>query len=90
MRIIEDWEEVPDMVEKMISYIFSRLPEQCKPEMEVIKRAYPDAGNFKLPEGRAPRIKFADGVKLLKEAGYEASENEDIRYVLKLLCYASR
>ena len=64
----------------MILHIFSRLPKLCQSEIEVIKRAYPEAGNFKLPEAqKTPRIKFADGVKMLREAGYEASENEDIR-----------
>ena len=80
MRINETWEEVLDVVESMVLYIFGRLPEQCKREMEVIKRAYPEAGNFKLPTaGQVPRITFAEGVKMLREAGHEASETEDIR-----------
>ena len=84
MRITSSWTEVLDMAEKMILYIFSRLPRQCKREMEVIQKAYPEAGNFKLPAAadKVPRITFAEGVKMLREAGYEASETEDIRYVL--------
>ena len=68
------------MVEKMILFIFSRLPKECSHEIEIIKKAYPEAGSFKLPENGAPRITFAEGIRMLREAGYEASENEDIRY----------
>jgi len=47
--------------------------------MEVIQREYPDAGNFQIPEGRAPRLRFADGIQMLKDAGIEASADEDIK-----------
>ena len=82
MRITESWEEVVDMVEKMILYIFSRLPKECSHEIDIIKKAYPEAGSFKLPQNGAPRIKFAEGIQMLREAGHEASENEDIRYAI--------
>ena len=80
MEIHNEWEEVIDFAEDLLIYIFNGIRERCKHTMAVIQREYPDAGNFKIPEGRAPRIRFADGIKMLREAGIEASENEDIRY----------
>ena len=80
MEIHHTWEEVIDFAEELLISIFKGLRERCKYWMEVIKREYPDAGNFQIPDGPAPRIRFADGIKMLKEAGIEASADEDIRY----------
>lgn len=80
MEIHNTWEEIIDFAEDLLIFIFNGLRERCKYWMEVIQREYPDAGNFKIPEGHAPRIRFADGIKMLNEAGIEASPDEDIRY----------
>lgn len=81
MEIHNTWEEIIDFAEDLLISIFQGLRERCKYWMEVIQREYPDAGNFQIPEGRAPRIRFADGIKMLNEAGIEASADEDIRYI---------
>ena len=81
MEIQENWEEVIDMSEDLLIFIFNGLRERCKYWMGVIQREYPDAGNFQIPEGRAPRLKFSEGIQMLKEAGIEASADEDIRCV---------
>ncbi|MCJ1291044.1 hypothetical protein MMC34_002586 [Xylographa carneopallida] len=78
MEIHNTWEEIIDFAEGLLIFIFNGLRERCTYWMEVIQREYPDAGNFKIPEGRAPRIRFADGIKLLNEAGIDASPDEDI------------
>jgi len=78
MEIHNTWEEIIDFAEDLLIFIFNGLRERCKYWMEVIQREYPEAGNFKIPEGRAPRIRFADGIKMLNEAGIEASPDEDI------------
>ncbi|MCJ1390977.1 hypothetical protein MMC18_003838 [Xylographa bjoerkii] len=78
MEIHNTWEEIIDFAEDLLIFIFNGLRERCKYWMEVIQREYPDAGNFKIPEGRAPRIRFADGIKILNEAGIDASPDEDI------------
>jgi len=79
MEIHRDWSEVLDVAEGVLMYIFKGLRERYKTEMDVIKREYPDAGNFKIPEGKAPRLTFSEGIKMLRDAGVEASEDEDIR-----------
>lgn len=78
----EGWQQVVRMAEDMVLYIFHRLPEEAKAEIEEIRKHYPKAGDFRLPEGRPPRIKFSEGIALLKEAGFEAPGDEDIRYIL--------
>ena len=79
MEIHNTWEEIIDFAEDLLVFIFTGLRERCKYWMDVIQREYPDAGNFQIPSGKAPRIRFADGIKMLREVGIEASENEDIR-----------
>jgi aspartyl/asparaginyl-tRNA synthetase len=78
MEILNNWEEVIDFAEGLIVFIFRGLQERCKYHMGVIQREYPDAGNFKIPDGKAPRIRFADGIAMLREAGIDASADEDI------------
>ena len=80
MEIHNTWEEVIDFAEGLLFFIFTGLREGCKYWMEVIQREYPDAGNFKIPNGKAPRLPFAEGIKMLNEAGIEASADEDIKY----------
>ena len=81
MRIYKDWREVPTMAEDMVLYVLRNLPERCKEDLETIKRfSGEEVSEFKLPEGRPPRIKFSEGIQMLKEAGIDAPEDEDIRY----------
>ena len=81
MTIYQKWDEIIDQAEGLLIYIFRGLRKRCAKQMEVVQRAYPDAGNFKIPEGEAPRIRYADGIQMLKDAGVtDASEDEDIRY----------
>ncbi|MCJ1309230.1 hypothetical protein MMC25_002887 [Agyrium rufum] len=77
MEIHESWNEVVDYAESLLLYIFKGLRERCAYHISVIQREYPDAGNFQIPE-KAPRLRFAEGIKMLKDAGIEASEDEDI------------
>ncbi|MCJ1370181.1 hypothetical protein MMC20_001393 [Loxospora ochrophaea] len=78
MEIQESWEEIIDFAEALLIFIFKGLQSRCQYWMSVIQREYPDAGNFKIPEGRAPRLKFSEGIQMLKDAGIEASADEDI------------
>ena len=79
MEIHNTWEEVIDCAEDLLIFIFTGLRERSKYWMEVIQREYPEAGNFKIPNGRAPRLPFAEGIKMLNDAGIEASADEDIK-----------
>lgn len=78
-EIHNSWEEIIDIAEDLMLFIFRGLRQRCQYAMTVIQREYPDAGNFQLPSGRAPRLRFSEGIKMLQEAGIDASPDEDIR-----------
>lgn len=57
--------------------MLSELKTRFKDEIAIVQRSYPKAGDFKLPkDGKALRLKYMDGVALLKEAGVDVSEQE--------------
>ncbi|KAK5635764.1 hypothetical protein RRF57_011476 [Xylaria bambusicola] len=82
MEIEDTYEEVRDMIEATLIYIFRGLKERCKNEIEYIRTIYPSE-EFLLPEpGKEVRITFAEGQKLLREEGPEefrnVSDDEDM------------
>lgn len=63
--------------EDLLVFMLSELKIRFKEQIEVVQRSYPKAGDFKLPkDGKALRLKYMDGVTLLKEAGVDVSEQE--------------
>ncbi|KAK2793925.1 hypothetical protein FQN52_000256 [Onygenales sp. PD_12] len=71
------YHEVLGFAEELLVFILSELKSRYKKEIEIIQRSYPKAGDFKLPkDGKALRLKYMDGVALLKEAGVDVSEQE--------------
>ena len=82
MVIRNHYHEVLGFGESLMIFIIRSLQE--RPEFQrltkVVDQVYPGAGNFKLPPGdKAVRITFAEGVKMLKEAGIETAEFDDLR-----------
>ena len=82
MVIRNHYHEVLAFSESLMIFIIRSLQE--RPEFQrltkVVDQVYPSAGNFKLPPGdKAVRITFAEGVKLLNEAGIETGEFDDLR-----------
>ena len=82
MVIRNHYHEVLGFSESLMIFIIRSLQE--RPEYQrltkVVDQVYPGAGNFKLPPGdKAVRITFAEGVKLLKDAGIETGEFDDLR-----------
>jgi aspartyl/asparaginyl-tRNA synthetase len=76
MEIEEDYHEVVDLLEEMMLFIFRGLGERYSKETELIGKVYP-VQSFKLPE-KVPRLHFAEGIKLLREAGEEIGEYDDL------------
>ncbi|KAI1366629.1 aspartyl-tRNA synthetase [Xylaria arbuscula] len=75
MEIEDDYEEVRNMIEATLMYIFRGLQEKCKDEIEYIRTIYPSE-DFLLPEpGKEVRLTFAEGQKLLREEGPEEYRN---------------
>ncbi|TGJ79158.1 hypothetical protein E0Z10_g9615 [Xylaria hypoxylon] len=82
MEIEDTYEEVRNMIEATLIYIFHGLEEKCKDEIEYIRTIYPSE-EFLLPEpGKEVRLTFAEGQKLLREEGPEeyrnVSDDEDM------------
>ena len=82
MVIRNHYHEVLEFSERLLIFIIRALQtrEEYKRLTNIVQQVYPEAGNFKLPPGDdAVRITFAEGVKLLNEAGVEAAELDDLR-----------
>ncbi|EDN08829.1 aspartyl-tRNA synthetase [Histoplasma mississippiense (nom. inval.)] len=71
------YHEVLEFAEDLLVFVLSELKIRFKKEIEVIQRSYPKAGDFRLPkDGKALRLKYMEGVALLKEAGVDVTEQE--------------
>ncbi|EER23317.1 hypothetical protein D8B26_001411 [Coccidioides posadasii str. Silveira] len=71
------YHEVLSFAEELLVFILSELKTRYKDQIEVIQKSYPKAGDFRLPkDGKALRLKYMDGIALLKEAGVDVSEQE--------------
>lgn len=82
MVIRNHYHEVLTFSEQLLIFIIRALQtrEEYKRLTKTVEQVYPGAGNFKLPPGDdAIRITFAEGVKMLNEAGVEAAELDDLR-----------
>lgn len=83
MVIRNHYHEVLTFSEQLMIYIIRALQtrEEYQRLTKAVEQVFPGASNFKLPPGdSAVRITFAEGVKMLKEAGVEADEMADLRY----------
>jgi len=79
MEFESHYHEVLGFAEDLIVYMVKGLQKEYSHEIAIVQREYPAAGDFKLPEnGKALRLTFAEGVKILSEAGVEQSELEDL------------
>ncbi|KAL1929515.1 hypothetical protein VTP01DRAFT_1653 [Rhizomucor pusillus] len=76
MAIQEHYHEVVDVLDEMFVYIFTNLKERYNNEIETVKRQYPFADFEFLP--KTLRLKYADAIQLLREAGVEIGDYEDL------------
>ena len=80
MAFEEHYHEVLDMLEGLFVYIFNGLKERFGKEIDIVRRQYP-VEEFKIPkDGKVLRLTFAEGIKMLRDAGVELSEYDDLRY----------
>ncbi|KAI9779817.1 MAG: hypothetical protein M1839_007130 [Geoglossum umbratile] len=78
MAFEEHYHEVLDVLEGLFVYIFNGLKERFGKEIDVIRKQYP-VDEFKIPkDGKVLRLTFAEGIKMLKEAGVDLSEYDDL------------
>lgn len=70
------YHEVLTFAENLIVHILTSLQKDHAAEIATIQRIYPRAGDFRIKDNKALRLTYADGVRLLKEAGVDTSEQD--------------
>lgn len=82
MEFQEHYHEVMGVLEDLMLFIFGELNARFRKETELVRSVY-HIEDFKLPEsGKVPRIPFQEGIKMLREAGEELGDYDDLTYVL--------
>lgn len=69
-----------DLFDGLFVHIFAELKKQYAHEIEVVKTQFPFADFEFLP--KSLRLEYAEGVKMLREAGVEIGDFEDLRWVI--------
>ncbi|KAL6712528.1 hypothetical protein ACN47E_000405 [Coniothyrium glycines] len=78
MEFQENYHEVMGVLEDLMLFIFNELNARYKKETDLIRGVY-HVDDFKLPEsGKVPRIPFQEGIKMLREAGEELGDYDDL------------
>lgn len=70
------YHEVLEFAEKLIVYIVENLSSRYKDEIAVVHKYFPRAGDFRIKDGKALRLKYLDGIKILKDAGVDTEEQD--------------
>ena len=71
------YHEVLDFAESLIVFIVSELQSRYQEEISEVQKFFPRAGDFHLKDGKALRLKYFDGIKLLREAGVDTTEQDN-------------
>lgn len=74
MEIKEHYYEVMDVLEQLFMHLFNGLNDKYSKELDVIRQQYP----FEPLPYKPLRLEFAEGIRLLNEAGVEAGALEDL------------
>ena len=79
MTFKKHYHEVLDLLEGLFVFIFNGLRERYSKQIEIVRKQYP-VEEFKVPEsGKMLRLTFAEGVAMLRQAGEQLDEYEDLR-----------
>ncbi|KAG1426445.1 hypothetical protein G6F59_004239 [Rhizopus arrhizus] len=76
MAFNEHYHEVLEVLENLFVYIFTNLKNRFKEEIETIKKQYEFEDFEFLP--KTLRLSFAEGIQMLREAGVELGDFEDL------------
>lgn len=78
MEFQENYHEVMGVLEELMLFIFKELNARYKKETDLVRGVY-HVEEFKLPEaGKVPRIPFKEGIAMLREAGEELNDYDDL------------
>lgn len=78
MAFEEHYHEVLDFFDGIFRYVFNGIKERYRTEIDIVKRQFP-CDDFTIPEGETLRLNFSEGVAMLREAGVEMDELDDLR-----------
>lgn len=74
----EHYDEVVDLLSELFVFIFTELKTRFAKEIAVVRKQYP-IEEFKLPkDGKMVRLKFSEGIAMLRAAGKDVGEYEDL------------
>ena len=76
MAFEESYHEVLDLFDRLFAYIFESLQTKYSAELEVVRKQYPFEDFKFLP--RSLRLKYAEAVQLLRDAGVEMGDYDDL------------
>jgi aspartyl-tRNA synthetase len=72
MAFIKDENDVMDLIEGLVVSMIKGIKENCKPQLEVLKKEIPD------PKVPFPRIEYNEALEMLDEAGMKVLFGEDL------------
>lgn len=78
MTFEEHYHEVLDLLSDLFVFIFTELKARYSKEIDLVRKQYP-VEDFKLPkDGKIVRIHYKEGIAMLREAGKEIDDFEDL------------
>jgi aspartyl-tRNA synthetase len=78
MAFEEDYHEVVTLIENLMLHIFEGLRTRYARETELVRSVY-QVEPFKLPSsGAVPRLHFKEGIQMLRDAGEELNDFDDL------------
>lgn len=77
MAFDEHYHEVMDTLSGLFTFIFQQLPKRYSKEIECIRKQFP-VEEFLVPD-HMPRLEFPQAVQMLREAGQEIGDFDDLR-----------
>lgn len=78
MAFEEHYDEVMEVLQDLFVFIFTQLKSRYGKEIATVRKQYP-VEEFKLPaDGKMVRLHFKEGIAMLREAGKEVDDFEDL------------
>ncbi|KAL7274346.1 aspartate--tRNA ligase dps1 [Rhizina undulata] len=78
MAFEEHYHEVLEVLEGLFTHIFNGLRTRFAREIAVVREQFP-VEEFKIPkDGKVLRLRFSEGIAMLREAGHDVPELEDL------------
>ena len=71
------YHEVLDFAERLIVFIVTELNSRYQNDIAAVQKFFPRAGDFHLKDGKALRLKYFDGIRLLRDAGVDTTEQDN-------------